>query len=62
MTNTELAAQLKRLNRLNRAELAALNDRSRRASPNPVHLASALAKLNDDNNANHPTRAKRWRP
>lgn len=46
MTNAELAKQLKKLNRLNRAELAALSDRAARACPNPVHLASALAKLN----------------
>lgn len=46
MTNAELAKQLKKLNRLNRYEITALNDRNARMSPNPVHLASALAKLN----------------
>ena len=48
MTPAESAAQgreLKKLNRLNLAELRALNDRNARRSPNPVHLASAIAKL-----------------
>ncbi len=36
---------LKKLNRLSRAELTALGDRERRAAPHPGHLASALAKL-----------------
>jgi hypothetical protein len=54
---TTTPAMLRRLGRLNRAELAALSDRDRRASPNAVHLASALAKLADDNDANYPARA-----
>lgn len=45
---TTQAALLRRLSRLDRAELAALSDRERRATPNAVHLASALAKLADD--------------
>lgn len=39
------AVLLRRLNRLTRAELAALGDRAGRRCPNPIHLASALAKL-----------------
>lgn len=58
MTNDEIqAAMLKRLNLLNRAELAALSDRDRRATPNAVHLASALAKL-AGNDA--PTRSRHY--
>lgn len=49
---------LRRLGRLNRAELAALSDRADRACPNPVHLASALAKLADDDESKYPRRAR----
>lgn len=58
MTNAELATELKRLNRLNRAELAALGDRHRRACPNPVHLASAVAKLSDPDDSKYPRRVR----
>ena len=40
--------ELRRLNRLTRAELTALADRDARRSPNAVHLASALAKMKDN--------------
>lgn len=39
------AALLRRLGRLNLAELRALGDREMRRGPNPAHLAAALAKL-----------------
>lgn len=60
MTNAELATQLRRLNRLNRDELAAVNDRNAHRAPNAAHLASAIAKLNDPCDAKYPKRAKRW--
>jgi len=48
MTPAEMAAQaaaLKKLNRLNLAELRALGDRHARLCPHPIHLANALARL-----------------
>lgn len=51
-------AMLKRLNRLTRAELSALNRRNNHGSPNPVHLASALAKLDDPDGARYTKRTK----
>lgn len=56
------SATMNRLNRLNRAELTALLDRAFHLSPNTIHLASALAKLNDDDASKYPARARYWRP